>query len=177
MPYNHTLKLTYQIIMQASITRIFFLFIFFSSLLVSGCGFHLRGQIDVPESLMRMHVKGSDIELVRDVEKSLKFSDIEIVEDGDNAALLDLSNTSYVKEVIGTDNSGIATNYKMTYTLNYVVYDANQEVLQKQSLNQNRSLAYDASRILVFEREEVFLAEDMRKDLINQMLRRMSKIE
>jgi LPS-assembly lipoprotein len=163
--------------MQASITRIFFLFVFFSGLLVSGCGFHLRGQIDVPESLMRMHVKGSDIELVHDVEKSLKFSDIEIVEEGDNAALLDLSNTSYVKEVNGTNSNGIATNYKMTYTVNYVVYDANQEVLQKQSLDQNRTLAYDAANILVFEREEVFLAEDMRKDLISQMLRRMSKIE
>jgi len=163
--------------MQAFITRLFFLFIFFSGLLVSGCGFHLRGQIDVPESLMRMHVKGSDVALVHDVEKSLKFSDIEIVEDGDNAALLDLSNTSYVKEVIGTNSSGIASNYKMTYTVNYVVYDANQEVLQTHRLNQSRSLAYDASAILVFEREEVFLIEDMRKELISQMLRRMSKIE
>lgn len=163
--------------MRALITRLFILIFLSSSLLLAGCGFHLRGQIDVPDSLMRLHVKGTDIELVHDVEKSLKFSDIEIVEAGDNAALLDLSNTTYVKEVNGTNSSGIASNYKMTYTANYVVTDALGEVLQKDSVKQNRTLAYNASQILVFEREEIFLKEEMRKDLVSFILRRMSKIQ
>ena len=163
--------------MQVFISRLLVLFVLSAGLLLSGCGFHLRGQIDVPPSLLRMHVKGNDIDLVHDIEKSLKFSDIVIVEEGGDAALLDLSDTTYVKEVNGTDNNGIATNYKMTYTVNYVVYDAAREVLQKQKLNQSRTLSYDAADILLFEREEIFLVEDMRKDLISQMLRRMSKIK
>ncbi|MCP3955617.1 MAG: hypothetical protein GY697_25865, partial [Desulfobacterales bacterium] len=100
--------------MRASITRISLSFLLSSSLLLAGCGFHLRGKIDVPDSLMRLHVKGTDVELVHDVGKSLKFSDIEIVAEGDSAALLDLSNTTYVKEVNGTTSSGIASSYKMT---------------------------------------------------------------
>ncbi len=163
--------------MRALITRIFFLFVLSSSLLVSGCGFHLRGKIDVPESLMRLHVKGKDVELVHDLEKSLKFSDIAIVDEGDNAALLDISNTTYVKEVNGTTSGGIASNYKMTYTVNYVVTDVNGELLQKDSVNQSRTLAYDAANILLFEREENFLKEEMRKELVSFVLRRMSKIE
>lgn len=163
--------------MHVLITRFLFIFLLSSSLLVSGCGFHLRGQIDVPESLMRLHVKGDDIELVHDLEKSLKFSDIEIVEEGDNAALLDLSNTTYVKEVNGTTSTGIASNYKMTYTVNYVVFDAEGEELQEDSVNQNRTLSYDAANILLFEREEEFLKEEMRKELVSFILRRMSKIE
>jgi len=163
--------------MRALITRVFFFSILSASLLVSGCGFHLRGQIDVPESLMRMYVKGTDIELVHDVEKSLKFSDIEIVAADDGAATLDLSNTTYVNFFKQKTAYEIASNYKMTYTVNYVVYDADQEMLQKQSIKQNRTLSYDAANILVFEREENFLKEEMRKDLISQMLRRMSKIQ
>lgn len=126
---------------------------------------------------MRLHVKGTDIELKHDIEKSLKFSDIEIVEEGDNAALLDISNTTYVKEVNGTTSTGIASNYKMTYTVNYVVFDANDEVLQKDSVKQDRTLAYDASNILLFEREEQFLMEEMRQELVSFILRRMSKIQ
>ena len=163
--------------MRALTTRIIFLFVLSSSLLVSGCGFHLRGKIDVPESLMRLHVKGDDVELVHDLEKSLKFSDIVIVDEGDNAALLDISNTTYVKEVNGTTSGGIASNYKMTYTVNYVVTDANGEFLQKDSVNQSRTLAYDAANILLFEREEIFLQEEMRKELVSFILRRMSKIQ
>ena len=120
-------------------------------MVVSGCGFHLRGKIDVPPSLLRLHVKGNDIELVNDTEKSLKFSDIVIIDEGEDGALLDLSNASYIKEVNGTDSSGIASNYKMTYTVNYVVYDDKQDVLQQQSVRQSRTLAYDPNNILLFE--------------------------
>jgi LPS-assembly lipoprotein len=163
--------------MRVIITRLLLLIVFASSLVLSGCGFHLRGQIDVPESLMRLHVKGTDIELKRDIEKSLKFSDIEIVEEGDNAALLDISNTTYLKEVNGTTSRGTASNYKMTYTVNYVVYDADGEVLQKDSVKQNRTLAYDVTTVLLFEREEQFLMEEMRQELVSFILRRMSKIQ
>ncbi len=177
MPYNHALTLLTQNIMRVSITRISLLFLLSSSLLLAGCGFHLRGKIDVPDSLMRLHVKGTDIELVHDVEKSLKFSDIEIAAEGDNAALLDLSNTTYVKEVNGTTASGIASNYKMTYTANYVVLDAEGEELQRDSVKQNRTMSYDAANILLFEREENFLKEEMRQELVSFILRRMSKIQ
>ena len=164
--------------MQLSISRVFLPLVLAVSIILTGCGFHLRGQIDVPPSLMRMHVKGDDIELVNEVEKSLKFSSIEIVEEGAaDAALLDLSGTTYEKEVNDTDASGIATSYKLTYTVPYVVRDAEQELLQREKLHQNRTLSYDAADILVFEREEQYLVEEMRKDLISQLLRRMSKIQ
>ena len=163
--------------MRVIISRLVILSVLASSLVFSGCGFHLRGQIDVPESLMRLHVKGTDVELKHDIEKSLKFSDIEIVEEGDNAALLDISNTTYLKEVNGTTSRGTASNYKMTYTVNYVVYDADGEVLQKDSVDQNRTLTYDATNVLLFEREERFLMEEMRKELVSFILRRMSKIQ
>lgn len=164
--------------MQLSIPRVFLPLVLAVGIILSGCGFHLRGQIDVPPSLMRMHVKGDDIELVNDIEKSLKFSDIEIVDEGaEGAALLDLSATTYEKEVNGTDSNGIATSYKLTYTVPYIVSDAEQEVLQGEKLHQNRTLAYDAADILLFEREELYLVEEMRKDLVSQLLRRMSKIQ
>lgn len=162
--------------MSALFSRTLLVTVLSASLLLSACGFHLRGQIDVPEDLMRMHVKGDDIELIRDVEKSLKFSSIEIVDSEVDAAVLDLSDATYRREVNGTDSNGIATNYKLKYTVNYVVYDPEQEVIQKHKVYQDRILGYDAADILVFEREEQFLVEDMRKELVSQILRRMSKI-
>ncbi len=162
--------------MLQTISRRTFLLVISATLLLSGCGFHLRGQIEVPAGLERLHIVGEDIELNDLVEKSLRFSGIEIVEAGSDSAVLDLSNSSYTKEVIGTDGNGIANNYKMTYTVNYVVTDAQGEKLQSQRVSQDRSLVYDANNILVFEREEAFLVKDMRQELVNTILRRMSKI-
>lgn len=177
MPYNHASNVTHINIMRVLTTRIVLLFLLSSSLLVSGCGFHLRGQIDVPESLTRMSVKGTDIELVNDIERSLKFSGIELVAEGDNAALLDLNDTTYTTDVIGTSSGGIATSYKLTYRVHYVVYAADGETLQNDNVRQDRTLAYDPSQVLLFEREENFLKEDMRKNLVSFILRRMSKIQ
>jgi len=163
--------------MQQSISRVFLLLILSASLFISGCGFHLRGQIEVPESLKRLQVVGEDMELNELIIKSLKFSSIEIVEAGGDSAVLDLSNSIYEKEVIGTDSNGIANNYKLKYVVNYVVYDAEGSKLQAQSVSQDRSLVYDANNILVFEREEIFLVKDMRQELVTTILRRMSKIQ
>jgi len=163
--------------MPQIISRAILLFVLSASLLDSGCGFHLRGQIEVPESLKRLQVIGDDTELNNLVIKSLKFSSIEIVEPGGDSAVLDLSNASYVKEVIGTDSNGIANNYKLKYTVNYVVYDAEHNKMQAQRVSQDRSLVYDADNILVFEREETYLVKDMRQELVNTILRRMSKIQ
>ena len=163
--------------MQQSISRVFLLFVLSVSLFISGCGFHLRGQIEVPESLMRLQVVGEDIELNELIIKSLKFSSIEIVEPGGDSAVLDLTNSTYEKEVIGTDSNGIANNYKLKYVVNYVVYDAEHTKLQAQTVSQDRSLVYDPDNILVFEREEVFLVKDMRQELVTTILRRMSKIQ
>lgn len=131
----------------------------------------------MPESLKRLQVIGEDVELNDLIIKSLKFSSIEIIEPGGDSAVLDLSNSSYKKEVIGTDSNGIANNYKLKYVVNYVVYDAERNKLQAQSVSQDRSLVYDANNILVFEREEDFLVKDMRQELVNTILRRMSKIQ
>ncbi len=131
----------------------------------------------MPESLKRLQVVGEDMELNELIIKSLKFSSIEIVEAGGDSAVLDLSNSIYEKEVIGTDSNGIANNYKLKYVVNYVVYDAEGSKLQAQSVSQDRSLVYDANNILVFEREEIFLVKDMRQELVTTILRRMSKIQ
>jgi LPS-assembly lipoprotein len=163
--------------MPKLISRVLLIFVLGGSLLLSGCGFKLRGQINVPESLTRMQILGDDDELNALVGKSLKFSGVEVVENDDTAAVLDLRSANYTKEVIGTNSSGIANNYKLTYKVNYAVYDAQQNQLLKNRVSQDRSLVYDPNNILVFEREERFLVEDMRKELVTSILRQVGKIK
>ena len=141
------------------------------------CGFHLRGKIDVPEYLQRIHIKGNDIELNQRLGDSLSFSDIEIVDEVDGVALLDMAGTGYEREVNGTDANGLATSYKLKYTVVYNVFDLDSTSVLKQRLSKSRTLAYDSANVLLFEREEEFLKEDMQKELVTQMLRRISKIK
>ena len=141
------------------------------------CGFHLRGKIDVPEYLQRIHIKGTDIEFNQRLGDGLAFSDIEIVDDGEDTAIIDMTGTEYEREVNGTDENGLATSYKLKYLVKYTILDLESKSIQKQIMRKSRTLAYDPANILLFEKEEEFLKEDMQKELVTQMLRRISKIK
>lgn len=147
------------------------------SMSLMACGFHLRGKIDVPDYLQRVHIKGSDIELKQRLGDSLAFSDIDIVDTSDDVAILDLAGTGYEREVNGTDGNGLATSYKLKYTVVYKVFDLDSKSVLKQRHVKSRTLAYDSANVLLFEREEEFLKEDMQKELVTQMLRHISKIK
>ena len=144
---------------------------------ISACGFHLRGKIVVPESLQTMHIKGDEIELIQQLGDALAFSDIQIVELADNVAILDMDGTTYIKDVNGTNDIGIATSYKLEYKVKYQVFDADANLMQQHNLYQRRSIDYDVDEILIFERQEKFLKEEMQKELVTQILRRLSKIK
>lgn len=163
--------------MQQKTIRFLGLFILSASLLASGCGFHLRGKIDVPDNLRRMHLLGDDLALKDRLGDGLEFSDIEILDSADGVAQLDMRNSQYVKEVNGTSDSGTANSYKLSYAVTYEVFDPEQKSLQKHHVTQTRTLAFDPANVLLFEREESFLIEDMQKELVTQMLRRISKIK
>ena len=163
--------------MQQKFIRLLGLFVISTGLLVSACGFHLRGKIDVPENLQRIHILGDDAALIERVGDGLAFSDIELTDSAENVAVLDMRDARYSKEVSGTDSNGIANSYKLSYAVNYEILDPEANIIQKHSVSQTRTLAYDSANVLLFEREESFLIEDMQKELVSQMLRRISKIK
>ncbi len=163
--------------MQQKFIRLLGLFVLSTSLLVSACGFHLRGKIDVPANLQRIHILGDDAMLKERVGDGLAFSDIEITDTAESVAILDMRDVRYTKEVNGTDSNGVANSYKLSYVVNFEVLDPEANSLQKNSVTQTRTLAYDPSNVLLFEREESFLIEDMQKELVSQILRRISKIK
>ncbi len=144
---------------------------------LSACGFHLRGKINVPDSLKQIHIIGDDAGLVKQLGKSLEFSDIVLVAADQGSAVLDLSNIEYKKDVNGTDSNGIVSSYTLKYLVEYEVLDAEKNSLQKHRVSQSRTLEYDAENILLFERKETFLKDDMLKEVVAQMLRRISKIK
>ncbi len=164
-------------VITQSLRRSILLTLITGSLLLTGCGFHLRGKIIVPENMRSMHIIGDDYELIAELEKGLRFNDIHIADSEEGVAVLDLSDTVYERTINSTNSIGQATSFKLSYDLNFLVFDPEGETLQEQSILETRTLSFDATEILVSEREEHFLKEDMQKEVARQLLRRLSKIK
>ncbi len=131
----------------------------------------------MPENLRTMYIDGDDLELIAEIEKGLRFSDIIIADSDEAVAVLDLNDAQYERTINATNSAGQATSYDLEYEVNYLMLDPEAEILQEQRIFESRTFTFDAAQILVAEREEKFLKEDMQKEVARRLLRRLSKIK
>ncbi len=145
---------------------------------LSGCGFALRGKVDLPAQLDSVLVTGSDREATSLLKRALRGSGAAIVDsDEDATAVLDLINSEFSRDVRTTDSNGRATAYTLRYKVDYDVREPDGEEIQiNQSLSQTRFLAYDPLQELQSEEEAEFLQEEMQEEIVLQILRRLSRI-
>ena len=145
---------------------------------ISGCGFALRGNVNLPDTLDSVLVTGSDREMAGLLEDSLESSGASIVDSEDDAsAVLDLIESKFTRDVRTTDSNGRATAYTLRYKVNYDVRKSNGEEIQtNQSISQSRVLQYDPLQELQSEEEAEFLREEMQEEVVLQILRRLSRI-
>jgi len=146
--------------------------------LVSGCGFHLRGNVDIPDSLRSIAVSGGDPDLVDELEDALESAGVNVTDTEDkSAAVLLFTQTEFEREVRTTDADGLATSFQLHYRVGYDVLSSSGDELQiNQRIVQKRTLEYDPLLQLQAEEEADFLREDMREEIVLQILRRLSRI-
>lgn len=146
--------------------------------LMAGCGFHLRGKIDLPPHLNTYFVKGTDAQLRAQLEDALVFSGADIVDDETQAdAILDLIDIAFVRQVKSLDNRGLATGYELRYSVKFKMEEtAGKVLLEESTISLSRALSFDSTQILQAENEQQFLREDMQREMAQRILQRLATI-
>ncbi len=147
------------------------------SLFISSCGFHLRGTVTLPAHLTQnaIFVDGSDENLVDALIALLKANKVVISEKRENAVAILLSNVTFDQQVKTTDEAGLATGYQLSYEVEYSVNDTKGGALKPATrVIQQRNLEYSTDQELQFEEERGFLKDDMRKQVVLQIMRQLS---
>jgi LPS-assembly lipoprotein len=145
--------------------------------LLAGCGFRLRGSIDLPPELTQVAVEGirTNSELGIAVRNGFARAGGEVVTSGTSArSVLVISQDSTSRRVLSVDSIGQANEYEVAYTLGFRLDDpdgANRVVQQSVSLR--RQYRYDPNLTLAKADEEARLVREMRQDAVRQMMRRL----
>jgi LPS-assembly lipoprotein len=158
-----------------------FLLIVFAMLL-SGCGFHLRGAGDtsgLPFKTVYIGLPQNSplgIELRRNIRAS---GNTEIVTDPKQAeAVLEILSETRDRAILSLNSQGRVREYSLFYRLNFRVKDtAGQELLPATNIILKRDVSFNESQVIAKEKEEEMLYRDMQKDLVQQILRRMSALK
>ncbi|GJL81043.1 MAG: LPS-assembly lipoprotein LptE [marine bacterium B5-7] len=148
-----------------------------AALLLQGCGFHLRGKVELAPELASVYVDGPDPDLVADLEDALDFSGAEIVSSADVSTSVVLIDSRYERDVRTLDNRGIATGYILRYNARFgVLSPEGEKRFQSDIIRLRRNFDYDATQALQKEVEEEFLKEDMREQIIQRVMRQLSTL-
>ncbi|MCK5360322.1 MAG: hypothetical protein KAJ95_06825 [Gammaproteobacteria bacterium] len=146
--------------------------------LVSGCGFHLRGKIILPDSLHTVAITSPDVKLRDALVDSLEANNVIIVNSPTaDSAQIEVSKADFGREVRTIDERGKSTGYVLILRANYKVLDsAGKELIKPSTASARRDYDFDDQQLLSATREEELLRDEMRQDVAQSILRKMSRI-
>lgn len=142
-------------------------------LLLSACGFHLRGNYQPPAFLKEITLRTptNSHDFTTEMRLALTRSNI-IPEGGD--ILLDVQRENLTRQMSTVDSSAKAAEYTLTYTVDFRVSDtAGLAVGNTQSLSLRRSYQYSTTNIVGKSTEEDTLVHELRTDAARQIVRQL----
>ena len=157
--------------------RISILLILVSLISLSACGFHLRGQLPLPESTRVLYVDANATDFRTELLDGLRTAGATIVDEPSAAkAILQIKDEYAEREALTVNSDGKATSYKLHYFIDFVVADSTEKVLKEGTVKEARQYSFESGQATLQEREEAELLEEMRKELVIKLIRRLGAI-
>ncbi len=145
--------------------------------LVSGCGFHLRGAVELPPELAKTYLQGvaANSELAIEIEQALNRGGASLVATRKEAtAVLVLHGEKTRRTILGVDRIGKAREYELSLAFSFTLKDNQLDTLvAEQRVSVEREIRYDSGNVLGNEREEENARSAMRRFAVQQMFSRL----
>jgi LPS-assembly lipoprotein len=154
-------------------------------LLLSGCGFHLRGASSIalpPElSSLRIAMNGAGYPpLLVEVRSSLlALGGVKLTDDvSASVPVLQLHKESSASQVLAIDSNGRISAYLINYRVDYSLIGAdNKPLLRNQSVKLQREYGFDRLNVIATEKQSEYLQKEIRHDAAQQIVRRLASVK
>ena len=119
------------------------------SLLISGCGFQLRGNIDLPSELKQIAVVSENYsDLVNNLNQSLSNSDIQVVNKSDkNLYRVKIISEVFNRRQLSINISGRVNEYELIYNVTYQISSPDKKSKQE-TFSLYRDYSFDENNIM-----------------------------
>ena len=149
------------------------------ALLVSACGFQLRGSYTLPYESLYLAIP--DYSLIgADLRRAIRASGSTRLADSAKDAEATFLPTGEARDpiILSLSSAGRVREKRLRYRYGYrVVDDKGRDLVLPNTIDIKRDLTYDDSNVLSKEQEEVLLWQDMERDLVQQLMRRLAAVK
>jgi len=147
-----------------------------AALLLSACGFQLRGSATLPFETIFLEIPEGNV-MGAELRRNLRAgTNVKVVENkADAQAVLTRVSELRNKIILSINSAGRVREFRLRYVFNYSLIDKNgKDLAPPASLSLERDYAYSDNQVLAKEQEEVLLYRDMQNDLVQQIIRRLA---
>jgi LPS-assembly lipoprotein len=148
------------------------------ALLLTACGFHLRGAGEVIP-FENIYVKGDGAPTIaRNLKRMLNSSGVKVQSNEEEAQVsLELMSESYTKNILSLSGGGKVREYELLYKVTFRAREAKAELWgEPQTVNLRRDFSYSDSALLAKEAEEAQLNTDMQREAVREVMRRVGSL-
>jgi len=157
--------------MSANIARR--MFVLTMTITLMACGFHLRGLADL--SFNKIYIKNQSMSISKDLNVALKSNGVTIVKEPEDAQIqVDMMNEGTEKRILSLGGTGTVREFELFYRVNFRIKSSTEELWGPvQMVEGRRDFSYLDTELLAKSYEETQLYEDMRRDAVREILRRL----
>jgi LPS-assembly lipoprotein len=147
-----------------------------SVLLLTACGFHLRGHAGLPFNTLYLEAANLNTPFIDELRRNLEINNVRLVNTADKAdVILNIASEMPEKQILSLSGSGLVNEFQIRYRVSVHAYDLKQqEWIPTEELLLQRYYTYDNNQVLAKEAEEALLYKSMRTDMVQQIVRRLS---
>jgi len=161
--------------MKVILHRSSFILALTAALVLSACGFQLRGTAPLPFTTLYVQAPPTSQFAVQVKRAVLAGSGTRITDRPEQAeAILQILNELQEKQILSLSGAGRVSEFKLRYRVSFRLTDAkNHEHIPATEIVLVRDFTYNNDQALSKEAEETLLYRDMRSDAVQQMVRRL----
>lgn len=147
-----------------------------AALLLSGCGFHLRGQATLPFESLYVQAAPSSL-FATQLKRAVSAGSQARVADNPKEAQVTLQvlNELREKNILSLSGGGRVREFQLRYRVSYRLYDTKStaEYVPPTEIVLQRDFSFNDQETLSKESEEALLYRDMQTDAVQQLVRRL----
>ncbi len=147
---------------------------------LSGCGFHLRGAVELPPDKKVIALQGIDLNrpFARDLQLFLDLVEGRLVSNPRNAgSVIVIHDIREGRRVVSLDQNGKAIEFELTFRVQYDIRTPEGEILSPlRTLNVRRIYLNTQLQVIGKSEEASVIRREMRREAARTLLRHLQKV-
>jgi LPS-assembly lipoprotein len=152
----------------------------FAVVALCGCGFRLAGSRPLPGVMARPYLSLKDpyTHFSREFEHQLKSAGATPQAlRANSTATIEVSKDLVEQRTLSVTATNIPTEYELTYTVTFTVHGVDKELLAPQTISLAKDYSFEENVLLAKEHEADILRQQMARDLVSIVMRRLASLK